>query len=81
MDDEGPGVPEPELERIFERYYSARMESSEDSAGDAARNNVEHHFGIGLWIIRRNIHAIGGRVAAENRAGRGLRVVVTLPRI
>jgi len=37
------------------------------------------HFGIGLWIVRRYVEAVGGRAWAENRPSGGLRVTVTLP--
>jgi two-component system sensor histidine kinase ChvG len=69
VEDDGPGVPESDLERIFERYMSTR-------AGAAVG---EPHFGIGLWIVRRNVNATGGRVAAEARPEGGLRIVVDLP--
>ncbi len=63
VEDTGPGVPDADLERIFERYYSSR--GAEAAGGEA-------HFGVGLWIVRRNIEAIGGSVVAENRDGGGL---------
>ncbi|MBI3452744.1 MAG: ATP-binding protein, partial [Rhodospirillales bacterium] len=37
------------------------------------------HFGIGLWIVRRNVETLGGRVAATNRPGGGLSVRIELP--
>lgn len=77
IEDEGPGVPEGELEKIFERYYSRRH--AEDEA-EQSRHNEAHHLGIGLWIVRRNIEAIGGRIWAENRAEGGLRMSIELPR-
>ena len=67
--DQGPGVPEADLERIFERYFSRR--SAETGAGT--------NFGIGLWIVRRNVEAVGGKVRATNRAETGLEVKITLP--
>lgn len=67
--DQGPGVPEADLERIFERYFSRREE-----AGSTGTN-----FGIGLWIVRRNVEAIGGMVRAENEPDGGLAVVLRLP--
>lgn len=65
VEDEGPGVPDGDLERIFERHYSSRTGS--------------HHYGIGLWIVRRNAEAMGGRAWARNKAPTGLKVVVELP--
>jgi two-component system sensor histidine kinase ChvG len=35
--------------------------------------------GLGLWIVRRNVEALGGRVSAFNRADGGLCVRITLP--
>ncbi len=70
IDDRGPGAPEDVLERMFERYVSHRP---------AADPSGAPHFGIGLWIVRRNVAAIGGTVEARNRDHGGLRVTVTLP--
>jgi two-component system sensor histidine kinase ChvG len=67
--DEGPGVPREDLERIFERYVSIR---SGESAGSA-------NFGIGLWIVRRNLEAMGGSVSAKRRPEGGLTVEMRLP--
>jgi two-component system, OmpR family, sensor histidine kinase ChvG len=69
--DEGPGVPADQLERIFERYFSQRASID---AGDGAT-----HFGIGLWVARRNLAALGGTIQAENRAPSGLLMRVRLP--
>jgi two-component system, OmpR family, sensor histidine kinase ChvG len=70
--DAGPGVPPDHLERIFERYFSYRP------AGDGA-NGREPHFGLGLWVARRHIEALGGTIRAENRKPHGLMVRVALP--
>ncbi|MGE5477259.1 MAG: sensor histidine kinase [Bacteroidales bacterium] len=70
IDDQGPGAPPEVLERMFERYVSHRPASDPSGAP---------HFGIGLWIVRRNVAAVGGTVEARNRAEGGLRVTVALP--
>jgi two-component system sensor histidine kinase ChvG len=71
--DAGPGVPEQNLARIFDRYFSERPpEHRED----------EHHgthFGIGLWVARRNVEAMGGAIHAENRRPHGLLMRVKFP--
>jgi two-component system sensor histidine kinase ChvG len=67
--DSGPGVPPENLHRIFERYFSQRPQGTENQA----------HFGIGLWIVRRNLEALGGTIQAENRRPNGLLVRVNLP--
>jgi len=93
--DRGPGVPPEDLERIFERYVSLRgaqnSTASEtngeggsgggDETGDGAEANgrIGPHLGIGLWIVQRNLQAIGGNIRAENRPGGGLAVVMDLP--
>jgi two-component system sensor histidine kinase ChvG len=71
--DRGPGVAPENLERIFDRYVSLRDRPKEEA--DA----IGPHFGIGLWIVRRNLQAIGGQVWAENRPAGGLAVVMGLP--
>ena len=76
VEDEGPGVDPADVERIFDRYYSMR----DPGNGALTNGNGEAtHFGIGLWVVRRNVEALGGRVRAENCAPHGLRVKVTLP--
>lgn len=72
--DRGPGVPAQHLERIFERYVSLRDEDGGEQPAGASQ-----HRGIGLWIVRRNLEAVGGGVRAENAPGGGLRVIVRLP--
>jgi two-component system, OmpR family, sensor histidine kinase ChvG len=72
VSDRGPGVPEGQLDRIFERYYSERREST---GGEAPGS----YFGIGLWIARRNVEAMRGAIVAENRSPHGLQVQVRLP--
>jgi two-component system sensor histidine kinase CpxA len=68
--DHGPGVPEPELARIFEPFHRVAESRTRDSGGD----------GIGLAITARVLAAHGGTVAAENSPGGGLVVTMRLPR-
>ncbi|WP_419901844.1 sensor histidine kinase [Kiloniella sp.] len=75
--DRGPGVPESEIERIFERYVSYRQRKSNEDKDEQI--NPGSHMGIGLWIVRRNVEAIGGYVRAENRQDGGLSIIVSLP--
>src|SRR5215472_17510645 len=72
ISDQGPGVPVEQLERIFDRYHSERHTEASDGA-------PESHFGIGLWLARRNVEAMGGTIEAENRTPHGLAVHVRLP--
>ena len=83
--DRGPGVAPEDVDRIFERYISLRGPRNGDTASNGADQNGEAggrigpHLGIGLWIVRRNLQAIGGNIRAENRPGGGLAVVMGLP--
>ena len=69
VDDDGPGIPPSELERVFEPFH--RLEAS--------RNRETGGTGLGLPIARNIVRAHGGDVALANRAGGGLRATVTLP--
>lgn len=69
--DNGPGIPEDKLEKVFEPYV--RLEGS--------RNRNTGGAGLGLSIARNIIHAHGGQLKLRNRVGHGLEVAVILPRI
>jgi two-component system sensor histidine kinase ChvG len=73
VSDQGPGVPEGDHERIFERQYSQRP--TEGAGSDDHR----WHSGLGLWIVRRNVEAMGGDVKALNGPKGGLILSVSLP--
>ena len=78
--DQGPGVPTTYLERIFERYVSIRPTTLENEGpGSEVAEPSGPHLGIGLWIVRRNLTAIGGDVRAENRSRQGLAIFMRLP--
>jgi two-component system sensor histidine kinase ChvG len=75
VEDEGPGIPDGNLEHVFDRFYSERP----------AGEKFGKHSGLGLSISRQIVEALRGRISAENRrdaAGRilGARFVVRLPR-
>ena len=69
IEDDGPGLPPDELERIFEPFY--RVEDS--------RNRETGGTGLGLPIARNILRAHGGDVVLGNHPGGGARAVVTLP--
>ncbi len=69
--DGGPGVAPENLSRIFDRYFSQRLPARSDG--------LDTHFGIGLWIARRNVEALGGTIHAENLQPNGLLMHVRLP--
>jgi len=78
VEDEGPGIPPENLERIFERFYTDRPE------GSFGKNS-----GLGLSISRQIVEAHKGRIWAENRYGKapsggerpilGARFIVRIP--
>ncbi|MBM3489219.1 MAG: HAMP domain-containing protein [Alphaproteobacteria bacterium] len=57
VEDDGPGLPQAELERVFERFYSRRPQ------GEA----FGRHSGLGLSIVRQVADMHGGRATASNR--------------
>ena len=69
IEDDGPGVPVPELNRVFDPFY--RREPS--------RNRQTGGIGLGLSVARSIARAHGGDVALKNRPQGGLQAKVTLP--
>ena len=72
VSDQGPGVPEADLPRIFERFYRA----------DKARSRGERDpggTGLGLAIVKHLIELHGGTVAAANHKGGGAVFTIELP--
>jgi two-component system sensor histidine kinase ChvG len=67
--DNGPGVAEEDLPRIFQRHFSARP-------GEPRGDGDQQHYGLGLWIARRNAEAMAGTLMAENRPQGGFAVTV-----
>lgn len=69
IDDEGPGIPEAELERVFEPFYRLERSRSRETGGT----------GLGLSVVRSIARAHGGDVELMNRRSGGLRARVSLP--
>ena len=69
IEDGGPGIPEAELERVFEPFHRP----------EASRNRGTGGVGLGLTIARQAIAEQGGTLALSNRAEGGLRATITLP--
>jgi signal transduction histidine kinase len=67
--DEGPGIPDEEAARVFERFYRS----------DAARASSSGGAGLGLAIARWIVDLHGGSIRPERREPRGCRMVVVLP--
>jgi two-component system sensor histidine kinase KdpD len=65
--DHGPGVPEKDLQRVFDKFY--RIPVPEGAGGT----------GLGLSICKGIVEAHNGTIRAENRPGGGLKIVIHLP--
>ncbi|HET8566408.1 MAG TPA: ATP-binding protein [Solirubrobacterales bacterium] len=70
VDDDGPGIPPAERERIFERFHRA----------DSARGRNSGGSGLGLAISREIVEAHGGRIWVEDSPFGGTRAAFELPR-
>lgn len=70
VDDAGPGVPERDRARIFERFARG---------SPAARDARDVGVGLGLALVAEHVRRHDGRVWVENRPGGGARFVVELP--
>ncbi|MGA7985900.1 MAG: ATP-binding protein [Burkholderiales bacterium] len=68
--DDGPGMPDEELERAFEPFYRGERSRSRETGGT----------GLGLGIARNIARAHGGELVLKNRPARGLEAILTLPR-
>jgi len=69
VDDDGPGIPENHLVKVFDPFY--RVETS--------RNRETGGTGLGLSVVRSVVTAHGGEIVLKNRAEGGLRVIVRMP--
>jgi signal transduction histidine kinase len=71
VEDDGPGIPEDQLTKVFEPFYRVEVSRSRDTGG----------VGLGLAIARTVVEAQGGTLVLSNRAPNGLRAVIALPRV
>jgi signal transduction histidine kinase len=67
--DRGPGIPDEELTRIFERFHR----------GDPSRARNTGGYGLGLAIAKALVEAYRGSISAESKSGQGTRIIVELP--
>jgi two-component system phosphate regulon sensor histidine kinase PhoR len=69
VSDDGPGIPDHDLARVFERFYRVDKSRARDPGGT----------GLGLAIVKHLVELHNGTVRAENRPEGGTTVVVTIP--
>jgi signal transduction histidine kinase len=67
--DEGVGIPQDYLERVFDRFYRV----------DTSDGRKVYGHGLGLYISKRLVELQGGHIWAESREGRGSCFTFTLP--
>ncbi|HEY5947918.1 MAG TPA: HAMP domain-containing sensor histidine kinase, partial [Kofleriaceae bacterium] len=66
--DHGPGIAEHDQELVFRRFERSGAEANHTG------------FGVGLWLVRRIVDAMGGKIELRSELGRGATFTVTLPR-
>lgn len=71
VEDEGPGIPESDRQRVFEPFVRLESSRNEDTGGT----------GLGLTLVKAIVEGHGGAVKLENRPGGGLRARMHLPRM
>jgi signal transduction histidine kinase len=69
IDDDGPGIPEDELARVFQPFYRVEGSRSRDTGG----------IGLGLAIALSVVQSHGGQLTLSNRPEGGLRASIVLP--
>jgi len=67
--DFGQGLPEEDLDRLFDKFYRTDGSDSQEAYG----------YGLGLYVCRKLVEAQGGRIWADNHAGGGAIFSFTLP--
>lgn len=67
--DQGPGIPPEHHEAIFQRFYRVQSPDTVSVPGS----------GLGLYIVRRLVERLGGRVTVSSRVGEGTTFTVSLP--
>ena len=68
--DEGPGIPENQLDKVFAAFYRVESSRSRETGG----------VGLGLAVVRSILRGHGGDIELANRPEGGLKATVTLPR-
>ena len=69
IDDDGPGIPQAELAKVFQPFYRIENSRSRETGGT----------GLGLAIAQSIVQAHGGELTLANREGGGLRATIKLP--
>jgi signal transduction histidine kinase len=70
VSDDGPGIPESDLDNIFEPFFRVDRSRSKSTGG----------YGLGLSICKRIMEAHGGAITVERNPGRGTTFLLMLPK-
>ncbi len=70
VQDDGPGIPQESLDRVFERFYRV----------DKARSREQGGTGLGLSIVKHIVQTHGGKVWVKSEVGKGATFFFTLPK-
>jgi two-component system phosphate regulon sensor histidine kinase PhoR len=70
VSDDGPGIPDEDLTRVFERFYRVDKSRARDPGGT----------GLGLAIVKHLVELHGGAIGVENRPEGGAKFTMTVPR-
>jgi K+-sensing histidine kinase KdpD len=70
VEDNGVGIPEEELEHVFDKYFRVRSAHAAQFEG----------VGLGLAIVKNIIEQHGGTIRVESREGEGTKFIFTMPR-
>ncbi|HEU0027010.1 MAG TPA: ATP-binding protein [Ktedonobacterales bacterium] len=71
VEDEGPGISPDDQARLFQKFVRLQQSLTTSVRGT----------GLGLWICRQYVEAMGGEIWVESRPGHGARFSFTLPRV
>ena len=69
VDDDGPGVPDEALPKLFDVFYR----------NDPSRKKTHQGSGLGLAIVWKTMERMGGTIHAENLSAGGLRMALEIP--
>jgi len=69
VNDEGPGIPPENIDKIFNRFFSFRSGEGKNS----------EHLGLGLAVVKAVVEGYSGSISLINREGGGFSITITLP--
>jgi two-component system, OmpR family, sensor histidine kinase ChvG len=77
--DEGPGIPDEIIQKIFNRFFSYRTGATDSGNEQLPAGSRSDHAGLGLAIVKAIVEGYGGTITAKNNAEGGAAFTVILP--